>query len=148
MQKIALKYGFRMFLALVVLFGIVHFIGLSQNYNLRVLNGFIHLTFLYLAIKAYRSTFPDSVNNYISGVAVGMYMTLVASVLFAIALNVYLTLDEPFFLSIKENFPYPESFTPFSASLVIVVEGVAVSLIGGYIVTRIIDNLLEEGRKY
>ena len=146
MEKIAFKYGILMFLALVVLFAFVHLIGLSQNYNLRVLNGFVHLTFLYLSIKAYRTSNPESLNNYVSGVAIGMLMTVVAVVLFALAMMLYFHIDEPFFLTLKENFPYPDSFTPFTASLVIVVEAIAISLIGAYIVTRVIDDLLENGK--
>lgn len=146
MQKIAFKYGFLMFLALVLLFVIVHLMGLSRNYNLRVLNGFVHLAFLFLAIKNYRIAEPKSVNNYVSGVAVGMYMTVVAVLLFGISMTIYLYSDQAFFAFLKENFPYPDFFTPYIASLVIILEGVVGSLIGGYIVTRLIDGLLEEKR--
>ncbi len=147
MQKIALKYGVWMFLSLVLLFIVVHLLGLSQNMQLRVLNGFIHLAFLHLSIKAYRKANPESVNNYISGVAIGTYMTMIAVVLFAIAMIAYLNIDTEFFNALKSNFPYPDSFTPVTASIGIIVEGLAVSVIGAYIVTRLIDGFLEEKRK-
>lgn len=146
MQKIAIKYGMRMFASLVVLFVIVHLLGLSQNYHLRLLNGFIHLAFLYLAIKAYRMNNPDITGNYISGVAIGIYMTMIAVILFGFCMMLYLTWDQAFFGSLKDQFPYPELFTPFTASLGILVEGVAMGVIGSYIVTRVIDTLLTEGK--
>lgn len=147
MQKIALKYGFMMFISLVLLFAVIHLIGLSQNLHLRVLNGFVHLAFLHLTIKDYRDSNPSSINNYISGVAVGTYMTMVAVILFASAMMLYLTFDTVFFESLKSNFPYPDSFTPFSASLGIIVEGLAASVIGAYIITRLIDGFLEDSVK-
>ena len=146
MQKLAIKYGLQMFIALVILFVIVHFLGLSTNYQLRVLNGFIHLAFLYLAIRAYRKTHPNSVNNYLSGVAMGTYMTMIAVVLFAVAMISYLSVDQDYFNALKDQFPYPESFTPVTASLGIVLEGLAASVIGAYIVTRVIDSLLSQGK--
>jgi hypothetical protein len=86
------------------------------------------------------------VNNYVSGVAIGIFMSMIAIVLFAIGMVIYLSLDTTFFNSLKDNFPYPEYFSPTTASIGIFVEGLAVSIIGVYVITRIIDNLIEVGK--
>ena len=140
MQSIAIRFGLKMYFALILLFLFVHFTGLSENYHLRYLNGIIHLIFLYRAISTYRKDEPASKGNYISGVALSMYMTMIGALLFAISIMIYLNLDSDFFYQLKDNFPYPQSFTPLSASIVILVEALAASIIGGYIVTRVIDK--------
>jgi hypothetical protein len=79
MKKIALKYGLFMFAGFAAFFLLMHLIGLSQNTYLRVFNGVIHLGLIYTAIKAYRNVYEESVENYVSGVAVGMYTSAVVS---------------------------------------------------------------------
>ncbi len=144
MKKIALKYGFQMFAGFAFLFLIVHLLGWSQNYYLRVLNGFIHITFIYLCIRDYRREFPDSQGNYLLGVAAGFYASIIGVALFTIAMCLFLAIDQPFFELLKAQAPFSEYFTPVTASLFIFVEGVVVSLIGSYLVTRVIDAQLEK----
>ena len=139
MQSIALRYGIRMYITLLALFLIVHLLGISEHYHLRYLNGLVHLIFLVLSLRAFRDAQPEMKGNYLSGVSFAIYMTMIGALLFAVSIMIYLNLDSDFFFTLKDNFPYPESFTPLSASLVILVEALAAGLIGGYIVTRMID---------
>ena len=144
MKKIALKYALWMFAGFAGLFILMHLFGLSEKAHLRVLNGFIHFAVLYLAIREYRRESPKSVNNYMTGVSVGMAVSVISVALFTLGMSIYLGLDEPFFERLRLQSPFPEYFTPFTASLFIFVEGIAVGLIGSYIVTRVIDAQLEQ----
>lgn len=129
-----------MYLALLILFAVVHLMGLSQNYNLRFLNGIIHLFFLHVTITAYRKRYPETSGNYLSGVAMAFYMSLIAGLLFSISMLIFLELNEPFFLALKEQFPYPNVFKPWTAVIGIMVEAIGTALIGGYIITRMVDK--------
>jgi hypothetical protein len=144
MKKLAFRYALRMFAGFAGLFLIMHIFGLSEMANLRVLNGLIHFAFLYLAIRAYRREYPESVGNYMTGVAIGMYSSVIAVALFMLAMSIFLGLNEPFFEKLKLQSPWPDYFTPFTATLFIFVEGIVVGLIGSYIVTRVVDAQLEK----
>lgn len=77
MKKIAIKYGVLMLVGFIAFFLIMHVLGHSLNYNLRAFNGVIHIGLIALAIREYRKTHPESLSNYISGVAMGMYASLI-----------------------------------------------------------------------
>ena len=139
MKKIAIKYGLLMFAGFTAFFLIMHLLGQSQNYNLRIFNGVIHIGLITLAIREYRKTNPEGLSNYISGVAMGMYASLIGVLGFVIFMVLYLSGDTAFMAYIQASFPIGEYLNPITASLFILVEGVAVSLIGSYIVTRIVD---------
>lgn len=139
MKKIALTYGFWMLLGFIALFLFMHLLGLSENYYLRVLNGGIHISLIYLAIRQFRSQQPQTSSNYVSGTAMGMYASMLGVVGFTIFMFLYLTFNVGFMETLKTNMPIAEYLNPFTASLFIFVEGVVISLIGSYIVTRVID---------
>lgn len=139
MKKIAIKYGLLMFLSFAGLFLIMHEVVQLKNYNLRVLNAFAHLGFIYAAIRTYRQENPESLNNYVSGVAMGMYASLIGVLPFVAFIVFYLIGDTDFMTHIQETMPIGQYLTPFTASLFVMIEGVAVSLIGSYLVTRVID---------
>ena len=144
MQKIALNYGLKMFAGFTGLFLIAHFLGGSENYNLRILNGIIHIGLLYLAIRDYRQAFPETYNNYVSGVAVGMYASMVGVILFTLFMSIFFTFIDPvFFAQLKAKLPFGDSINEFTTCLFIFVEGVVVSLIGAYLITRVIDAKME-----
>lgn len=139
MKKIAIRFGLWMFAGFTVFFLIMHLLGLSNNYNLRVLNGIIHLGVIYLAIKAFRSKYPDTVSNYVSGTAMGMYASAVGVLGFTIFMILFLSFDPVFLQELREAMPMGDYLTPITASLFILIEGIAISLIGSYILTRVID---------
>ena len=139
MKKIAIKYGLLMLAGFTAFFLIMHLLGHSQNYNLRIFNGIIHIGLIALAIREYRKAEPESLSNYLSGVAMGIYASLIGVVGFTIFMVLYLSADPVLMAAIQASIPIGEYFNPITASLFILVEGVAVSLIGSYIVTRIID---------
>lgn len=139
MKKLALRFGLWMLLGFIVFFLLMHLLGLSQNYNLRVLNGLIHLSIIYLTIKAFRSKYPDTVSNYVSGTAMGMFVSLVGVLGFTIFMILFLSISPAFLHELRETMPMGDYLTPITASIFILVEGLAISLIGSYILTRVID---------
>ncbi len=143
MNHLAIKYGIRMFAGFAILFLFFHILGLSHHYELRMLNGAVHLGFLYLLIRDFRREQPESRDNYISAVALGMNASVLAVVAFTFCMFLFLTFNEPFFQKLQAQSPLPEYFRPFTASLYILMEGIAVSLIGSYIITRIVDSRVE-----
>lgn len=139
MKKLAFRFGLWMLTGFIAFFLIMHLLGLSNNYNLRVLNGIIHLGVIYLAIKAFRAKNPDTVNNYVSGTAMGMYASAVGVVGFTIFMVLFLSFSPNFLQDIRETMPMGEYISPITASLFILMEGLVISLIGSYILTRVID---------
>lgn len=141
MKQIAIKYGVWMFSGFTLFFLAMHFLGLSQNYDLRIFNAVIHMFLIYLAIKEFFGTKANTGDiNYISGVSVGMVTSMVGVVMFTIFMTLFLTASPDFMAKIQKDFAFGEHLSPFSASVFIFVEGVATSLIGSYIITRIIES--------
>ena len=122
--------------------------GWSTNANLRVLNGFVHIGLLYLAIRDYRNRFPESHLNYISGVAMGMSASVIGVALFTAFMVIFLTFIDPgFFARLMADSPFSQYVNQFTACLFIFVEGIVVSLIGSYLVTRVIDARWESAQQ-
>lgn len=144
MKKIAINYGLLLLVSFVGLFLFMHEVIQTQNYHLRILNGFAHIGLLYLAIRRYRRENPDTINNYVSGVIAGMYTSIVGVLPFAVFVMFYLIGDVAFMTYIQETIPIGKYFNPFTATLFIFTEGIAVSLIGSYIAVRIIDMNLAQ----
>ncbi|MBI1227941.1 MAG: hypothetical protein GC192_22105 [Bacteroidetes bacterium] len=139
MKELAIKYGVIMFGGFAALFLVFFMLGLAPNFELRWINGFVHLTVLYMLIRAYRRAHPETRDNYVTGVAIGMVASTLGVLAFTAMIFFTLNLDPHFFAQLRNQSPLPEYFTPFNASLYIAVEGIVVSLIGSYIITRIVD---------
>jgi len=139
MLKIAVKFGLILALGLTLFFLMMHFLGLSANYNLRIFNGVIHLAVIYFALMAGLSARIISGENYVNSVFLGMLCSFIGVALFAFFQMLFLNFDPAFMAQIKENVAIGEYLNPYTASLIILVEGVAVSLIGSYIIARVIE---------
>ncbi len=146
MKNTSLWYSLVMFAGFTLFFLVMTALGYGDNYNLRIFNSIIHLGMIYLAIRSYREKSPESAGNYLSGVAVGMYSSILAVVAFSAFLFIYLTADPVLMDQIRASVPTGEYLNPFTATLFITVEGIAVSLIGSYILTRIIDSRMSTGK--
>jgi len=139
MLKIAIKFGLILAFSLTLFFLIMHFLNLSQNYNLRLFNGVIHLSVIYFAMKAGLASGVISGENYVNSVFLGMLSGFIGVAIFAFFQMLFLNFDTVFMAQIKEATRIGEYLNPYTASLFILVEGVAVSLIGSYIVARVIE---------
>lgn len=144
MKHIALRYGLWMFLGFTGFFLLMHLLNLSQNYYLRVFNGIIHVSCLWLALRAWYRDHHEPSDDYTSGVVMGMFTSFVGVLPFTIFMVLFLAYNPSFLTSIQTQSPIGQYFTPITASLFILVEGIAVSLILSYIMVRLLEILREK----
>jgi hypothetical protein len=139
MLKIAIKFGLILAVSLASFFLIMHFFNLSQNYNLRLFNGIIHLSVIYFALKAGLASGVISGENYVNSVFLGMLSSFIGVAVFAFFQMLFLNFDTAFMAQIQQTVNIGQYLNPYTASLIILVEGVAVSLIGSYVLARVIE---------
>ncbi|MCB9330912.1 MAG: hypothetical protein H6574_07520 [Lewinellaceae bacterium] len=137
MKQIALRYGGLMFLGFLAFFLLMHFFNLSDKYYLRIFNAIIHMSGLWLAIRAWLHEHPDALNEYPSAVALGLLTTLAAVIPFTVFMAIFLAYNPAFMASIKSAAALGNYFTPVMASVIILMEGIAAGLIGSYIIIRV-----------
>lgn len=143
MNRIALRYGLFMFFGFTAFFLVMHLLHLSENYYLRVFNGVIHLSALWFALRAWVHEHPEPSDDYTSGVVVGMFTSLVGVIPFTIFMVLFLAYNPSFLASIQSHSPIGQYFTPVTASLFILVEGIAISLILSYLLIRLQEMMRE-----
>lgn len=152
MKRIAIVYGLYFFIGLVSIFLLSYVSGLAANYELRIVNGLIHTLVLYYGIKQLRIEKPGTHQNYVSGVAQGLYVGGVGTILFGVFMVLFLTFNTNFLVELQAASGWENRLTPLMAGVFVVMEGVAVSLIGAYLMTRYVDMRLERkagaGRAY
>lgn len=139
MQNLAIKYGIIMFAGFAALFLILYVFGAAEYVNLRSLNVFIHFGVMYALIKAYRRAYPETLDNYVKGTIVGMLASTLGVIAFAALVFFTLELDSNLLGELQARSPMPQYVTPFNSAVYLTVEGLVVSLVGAYIVTRIVD---------
>ncbi len=140
MQRIAIKYGSIMAAGFILYFLVMQALGFGGNYYFRIFNAIIHLSLITLAIKAFKDEYPDKF-NYLSGVSAGIVTSLIGVVPFAIFMLVFLYLTPDFMDGIRSEAENIGGYlTPFTASLIVLLEGMAVSILASYIIMRIVDS--------
>lgn len=128
----------------IVYFLALYTLGLGHRTEFRIFNGVIQLGFLYLAIRAYYAQHPESIENYMLGVVQGMWASAVGVGVFALFMTIFLLLNPALMEAILQNSQMAEYLNPYSASLFILAEGLVVSMIGSYIVTRVVGVAVEK----
>lgn len=147
MKKIAIKYGIWMLAGFIVFFLIMYMAGQADNTYLRLFNGVIHLTLMAIAINEYRKLRPDTVHNYISGVGAAFYTSAFGVIGFGVFMMLFLSFNPQLMADINAHIPLETAktgFNPITAGVMIIAEGIATTLVGSYIITRIVDARLEE----
>lgn len=140
MRSIALRYGAIMFAGFVAYFLLMHATHLSDNYNFRILNGLIHITLMSLAIRRFMKSAPEEF-NYISAAVMGIITSAVGVIPFAIFQLIFLSINTEFMESLRQQVPFVGSYmTPYTSALIILVEGMAVSILASYVVMRVVDS--------
>ncbi len=147
MKQIAIKYGMWMLAGFIAFFLIMYLIGQADNTYLRLFNGVIHLTLMGLAINEYRKLRPDTVHNYVSGVGTAFYTSAFGVIGFGVFMMIFLSFDPQLMQAINDHIPLDTAktgFNPVTSGVMVIAEGIATTLVGSYIITRIIDARLEE----
>ncbi len=144
MQRISIRYGLLMLAGFVTLYLIMYVIGLGHRSEFRILNGFVHLYCIYKAIQAYYNQYPENIGNYLMGVTQGMGASVIGVGGYTAFITIFLALDPTLMNLIRQNSKMEAYLNPYSVSLYILVEGIVVSLIGAYILTRVVDNQVKK----
>jgi Protein of unknown function (DUF4199) len=138
MKNTELKYGIYMFLGFVAFFFAMKSLGLYTNINLRGLNVLIHATFAFLAMRAFRFHNPEPF-EFLTTFAVGFRTSLLGVLGFALFQFIYLQFLDPTFMQyIHENALMGSYLTPAFASIILVVEGLGVSIFASYVGMRLL----------
>lgn len=147
MKQIAIKYGMWMLAGFIAFFLIMYIVGQADNTYLRLFNGVIHLSLMGLAINEYRKLRPDTVHNYVSGVGTAFYTSAFGVIGFGVFMMIFLSFDPQLMQAINDHIPLDTAktgFNPITSGVMVIAEGIATTLVGSYIITRIIDARLEE----
>ena len=137
MRAISVQLGLVMLTGFIAIFYIIYMMGYAQYTELRVLNAIVHLSCMYIAIRAYYKTDRENVENYMLGVAQGMEASVIGVVGYAIFIVIFMKIDPRLMNLIKQNSSMAIYLNPYTITLAILAEGLMVSLIGSYIMTRI-----------
>jgi hypothetical protein len=89
MEKIGIKYGLFTAAGLIIYFLLMKLIGLSHIVELRFVNGIIMAIGITLAIKGYKDSVHGMI-GYFKGLLVGLITSVVATLLFAAFMLVFI----------------------------------------------------------
>lgn len=134
------KFGFILFLGFLSYFFVMKAANLYENFYLRIFNFIIHAGIVYMAVKQFYAENVDKKFNYLTGVAAGLKASVIGVIAFGIFQAIYLNLDTGLMNSLREFAPLGEYLTPLKASVVIVLEGLGVSVPISYVAMRIVDH--------
>jgi hypothetical protein len=137
MRAISIQIGLLMLTGFIAIFYIIYMLGYAQHTELRVFNAFVHLSCMYLAIRDYYKTDRANIQNYMLGVAQGMEASIIGVVGYAVFIMIFMKVDPRLMDLIKQNSTMAIYLNPYTITLGILTEGLMVSLIGSYILTRI-----------
>ena len=139
MRAISIKMGLWMLMGFVGFFLLAYLLGFGDRSELRVFNGVIHIYCLYLALQSYQALHPESVSNYMSGVALSLMTSVIGVIGFTLFMTIFLNLDPELMDNIRQHSQLGTYMNPFTSSLYISAEGLIVSVVGAYILVRVMD---------
>lgn len=137
-QHIPVNFGLRIAATLIVYFLVMKFAGLSHHVELRLLNLFILIAGVYLALKKFKNTHEDHL-NYFRALITGVTTAAVGSLVFALFLFIYMKVDTDLMQSVIENEPMGRYLNPYMAAFIVALEGV----FSGLLVTFILINFVQ-----
>ena len=140
MKHIVLRYGLLLFASLTGFFLLMYVLGLGDRFNLRLINVAIHLGVLWYALRDWARSHPVSLREYPSGIFTGIGVSMAGSILFAIFMAVFLGFDQGLLQSIQTKLPLGMHLTPITVAAFVVMENLATSLLGSYIMVRILER--------
>jgi Protein of unknown function (DUF4199) len=134
-NRIPENYGLKIAGGLIAFFLLMKVAGLAHIYELRFLNVFIQVGGIYLALKKFKETHDEHM-NYFRALVTGVATGAVSSVIFALFLFIYLSVDPGFMQDIITNEPMGRYLNPYITAFMVALEG----LFSGLLFTFIIIN--------
>jgi hypothetical protein len=137
-NQLHVNYGLKVAGGLIAYFLIMKFAGLLNVVELRLLNLFILVAGIYMALKKFQHSHGEHINYFralITGVATGA----IASLVFAAFLFLYVQfLDQSFMQYIIDHEPMGRFLNPYIVSFIVALEGV----FSGLLVTFVLINYI------
>jgi uncharacterized membrane protein len=137
-NRIPENYGLKIAGGLIAFFLIMKLVGLVHHYELRFLNVFIQVGGIYFALKKFRETHGQHL-NYFRALVTGVATGAISSVIFALFLFGYLSIDANLMQGVIENEPMGRYLNPYITAFMVALEG----LFSGLLFTFIIINYVE-----
>lgn len=137
-KRIPEDYGIRIAIGVIAFFLLMKFAGFFHVVELRMLNIFILVAGIFLALRKFKTTHGNHI-NYFRALVVGVVTGAVGSVLFAIFLFIYVHIDSDFMKWLQENEPMGRFLNPYIVSFIVALEGLFSSLL----VTFVLINYLQ-----
>jgi hypothetical protein len=131
-------YGTLITLGLIVYFFAMYAFGLVHIIELRLLNLFIMLAGIYMAMKQYKRTHNGHL-NYFRALSTGVATATIGASTFALFLLLYLKIDGNLMQSIIENEPMGRYLNEYVAAAMVTIEGV----FSGFTMTYLLLNYVE-----
>jgi hypothetical protein len=140
MKRTVLRYGLLLFAGFAGFFLLMYILGLGDRFNLRFFNIAILLGVLWYALRDWARSHPVSLREYPQGIATGIGVSMVGSVLFAVFMAIFLGLNPTLLHTVQQKLPLGMHITPITVAAFIVMENLAASLLGSYIFVRIFER--------
>lgn len=135
-ERIGIRYGILMTLALVGYFLLMKAINLEQNLELRVFNLIILTSFVLMAIDRYKKMKGVHL-TYLKGVGLGLLTSVIGVFIFASLVLLYVTIIDPAFMEvIQQNEPFGSYLNPLLVSIAILIEGTASGFIASFAIMQ------------
>lgn len=138
-NRIPESYGLKIAAGLIAFFLLMKVVGLAHIYELRFLNVFIQVGGIYFALKKFKQSHEEHMNYFralITGVATGA----VSSVIFALFLFVYMSVDTAFMQGIIEKEPMGRYLNPYITAFMVALEGLFSGLLFTFIIINYVDT--------
>lgn len=134
MKPQVLKHALVTTFLLIAYFHIVELLGLAHNFELKIINGIIFGSILFLMLRKERIKSGPKDFNYLNSFSSGMYYSLIIAVLFASYIMLYVSVLNPsFFTEMKKEAMFGQYITLMSIPVAITLEvmgsGFAITLI-------------------
>lgn len=138
-NRIPESYGLRIAAGLIGFFLVMKLVGLSHHVELRLLNLFILVGGVFMALKRFKQSHEDRL-NYFRGLVTGVATAAVGSLVFALFLFCYMQLDKDMMQSIIENEPMGRYLNAYIASFIVALEGVFSGLLVTFVLINYVDT--------
>lgn len=133
MIRTEIRYGLLMLTGFLAFFFTMKVAGLHQQIFLRGFNALIHFGVVFLAINSI-SHKDKTIENYFNNFLVGVKTSLIGMLPFVIFQFFYLKyLDPAFMQHLIENAPLGDYLTPFTAAVVLFMEGLGATFLSSFI---------------
>lgn len=131
--SIGFKYGLLSFAACVAYFLIMRALNLIQIPEFRYLNYAILMGGIALALNEVRHSIHKHRVNYLPGLGIGLWVSLVCALFFGVFLAIYSSIDKDFVARIKPNLPFQDYVNPGMLAFVsageMIVSGVIITFV-------------------